>query len=365
VSRLMPANASRAADSSGPVDSTHIDLDRGPVDVDHAEVLGVIKQSIAGDGWVLCLGHIQPDADALGSALALAFAIRSAGGDACVSFDPGPLAFGMPPSLDFLPGGQLLISPSDLRRRPAPDAVITFDTGTVERLGALEPYAVPREDGPPVIMIDHHARGNAFGSMRMVDATAAATAELIADLIDQLGVPFDRPIATCLYAGLASDTGSFRYAATSPGSHRLAARLLEAGAEHDTISMLLWDTRPASYLQVLSGALARVQYAGEVVWTFVTCADVIGAGATPEETEGIVDVIRGSREHEVAVVLKQDPSVGPGWWKASVRSRGRLDVGAACTELGGGGHRLAAGFSAEGTPQEIISRLRAALSTVA
>ncbi len=333
-----------------------------PVEVEHAEVLDVIKAAIAGDGWVLCLGHVQPDADALGSALALAFAIRRAGGAAQVSFDPGPLAFGMPPSLDFLPGRHLLRHPTELAKQPAPAAVITFDTGTAERLGVLAPYAEAREDGPPVIVIDHHARGSVFGSMRLVDAGAAATAELIADLIDQLGVSFDQDIATCLYAGLASDTGSFRYEATSPGSHRLAARLLEAGAAHDTISTLLWDSRPAGYLRVLVAALGRVQEAGELIWTFVTSSDLRAAGASVEETEGIVDVICGSREHEVAVVLKQDPGAGPQGWKASVRSRGQLDVGAACSVLGGGGHRLAAGFSAEGTPEQIIVRLRSALS---
>jgi phosphoesterase RecJ-like protein len=335
-----------------------------PVEVDQSQVLDVIKAAIAGDGWVLCLGHIQPDADALGSALALAMAIRIAGGSAYVSFDPGPLAFGMPPSLDFLPGAQILLDPRHLPAQRPPAAVITFDTGTAERLGVLAPCAEPHLEGPPVVVIDHHAQGTAFGSMRLIDAAAAATAELIASLIDELGVGLDEAIATCLYAGLASDTGSFRYAATSPGSHRLAARLLEAGAEHDTISMLLWDSRPASYLQVLSGALARVQHAGEVIWTFVTCADVLAAGATPEETEGIVDMIRGSREHEVAVVLKADPGLGSGWWKASVRSRGHRDVGAACAALGGGGHRLAAGFSAEGTPEQIIDRLRSALSAI-
>jgi bifunctional oligoribonuclease and PAP phosphatase NrnA len=353
VSRLLPAGTSSLGLSA---------LAGAPVDVDHAEVLDVIKDVIAEGGWVLCVGHIQPDADALGSALALAFAIRSAGGTAYVSFDPGPLAFGMPPSLEFLPGRHLLLSPASLRHEPAPGAVITFDTGTAERLGALEPYCTPSEDGPPVLVIDHHARGSAFGTMRLVDATAAATAELIADLIDELGVAFDPEIATCLYAGLASDTGSFRYVATSPGSHRLAARLLEAGAQHDAISLLLWDSRPASYLQVLSNALSRVAYAGEIIWTFVTCADLLAVGATAEETEGIVDVIRGSREHEVAVVLKQDPTGGPDCWKASVRSRGLLDVGGACTALGGGGHRLAAGFSAEGPPEQIIDRLRAVLA---
>ena len=353
MSRFLPANVTPLAHLSP--------LAAAPVDVEPAEVLDVIKETIAGDGWVLCIGHVQPDADALGSALALAFAIRSAGGSAHVSFDPGPLAFGMPPSLGFLPGEHLLLAPASLRTAPAPAAVITFDTGTSERLGLLEPYAEYREGGPPVIVIDHHARGSAFGSMRLVDPGAAATAELITGLIDKLGVTIDPAIATCLYAGLASDTGSFRYAATSPGSHRLAARLLEAGARHDTISMLLWDSRPASYLKVLRGALDRVQQADEVIWTFVTCADLLDAGASVEETEGIVDVIRGSREHEVAVVLKQDSTAGPSCWKASVRSRGHVDVGAACTELGGGGHRLAAGFSAEGTPQEIIDRLRSAL----
>jgi phosphoesterase RecJ-like protein len=334
-----------------------------PVDVDHAGVLDVIKTAVDGDGWVLCVGHVQPDADALGSALALAFAIERCGGEAHVSFDPGPLAFGIPPSLDFLPGEHLLLDPKQLGKRSAPTAVITFDTGSAERLGVLAAYAEAREDGPPVIVIDHHARGSAFGSMRLVDAGAAATAELIAELIDGLGVPFDEAIATCLYAGLASDTGSFRYAATSAGSHRLAARLLEAGARHDEISMLLWDTRPASYLQVLSGALDRVVQAGPVIWTYVRCADLLAAGASPEETEGIVDVIRGSREHEVAVVLKEDPTGGPDCWKVSVRSRGHLDVGAACTVLGGGGHRLAAGFSAGGSPEQIIARLQDALAS--
>ena len=112
MSRLLPANVSRSAVTPA--------LAPAPVDVDHAGVLDVIKDAIARDGWVLCVGHVQPDADALGSALALAFAIRSAGGSAYVSFDPGPLAFGMPPSLDFLPGAHLLLSPASLRREPAP-----------------------------------------------------------------------------------------------------------------------------------------------------------------------------------------------------------------------------------------------------
>ena len=329
-----------------------------------SEALGVVRTAIAGGGWVLCLGHIQPDGDALGSALALASAIRHAGGQAVVSFDPGPLPFGMPPSLSFLPGESLLVDPDRLPEGPAgPAAVITFDTGSIERLGSLARFAATPADGPPVLVIDHHARGVSFGSVRLVDGDVAATAEMVAGLIDALDVPFDVDIATCLYTGLASDTGSFRYSATSSDSHRLASRLLDAGARHDTISTLLWDTRPTSYLTVLTAALNRLRCDGELIWTYVDANDLAVCGDSAEDAEGIVDVIRVSRDHEVAVVLKADLIGEPNTWKASVRSRGTVDVGAACTALGGGGHRLAAGFGAQGEPAEIIARLSAVLAT--
>lgn len=331
------------------------------------EALGVIRTAIAGGGWVLCLGHIQPDGDALGSALALAYAIRRTGGRAVVSFDPGPLPFGLPPSLHFLPGAHLLADPDRLPSGlSGPSAVITFDTGSVERLGSLAPFAVARPGGPPILVIDHHARGTEFGTVRMVDGSVAATAEMVAALIDALGVPLDADIATCLYTGLASDTGSFRYAATSPASHRLAARLLEAGARHDTISTLLWDTRSTGYLSVLTSALARLRQEDNVIWTYIEAAELTSANASAEDAEGVVDVIRVARDYEVAVVLKADVkaelSGEPNTWKASVRSRGGVDVGAACTALGGGGHRLAAGFSAVGEPWQIIARFQAALA---
>jgi phosphoesterase RecJ-like protein len=337
----------------------------------HTAALALIDRAIRSGGWVLCMGHIQPDGDALGSALALAYAIRRSGGRALVSFDSGGLPFGMPPSLAFLPGSELLVAPDRLPSGPAgPAAVITFDTGSPERLGSLARFVLPNGspgdlielDAPPVLVVDHHACGSAFGTMRLIDVDAAATAELVASLIDGLGVSLNAEMAACLYAGLASDTGSFRYAATSSSSHRLAARLLSAGAPHADISSLLWDTRPASYLNVLTSALGRLQRSGEVIWTFVTAADLAQAGASIEEAEGIVDVIRVAREHEVAVVLKEDTTDAGGRWKVSVRSRGTADVGAACTVLGGGGHRLAAGFGADGEPAAIIAQLQATLA---
>jgi bifunctional oligoribonuclease and PAP phosphatase NrnA len=307
---------------------------------------------------VVCIAHIQPDADALGSALAMAYAIRSSGGQACVSFDPGPLPFGLPPGLGFLPGAELLVAPDTLPDRPV--MTVVFDTSSAERLGVLETYL----DRGPTLVVDHHARGAAFGDHRLIDARAAATCEIVAEIIlEELGVELDQAIATCLYAGLAADTGSFRYAATSSASHELAARLLEAGARQDVISTALWDTRPAGYLVVLGAALGRVRRDGELIWTTVTAADLAAAQATAEEAEGVIDVIRVVPDHDVAVVLKEDGAAGT--WKVSVRSRGASDVGAACAALGGGGHRLAAGFSAGGSPEQVVELLRSALRKAA
>ena len=306
---------------------------------------------------IVCVAHIQPDADALGSALAMAHAVSRAAGHAVVSFDPGPLPFGLPSALAFLPGAELLVAAKQLPARPA--LVVVFDTGSSGRLGQLEAYAT----GSPSLVVDHHAQGVAFGDGRLIDTAAAATCEIVADLIDELGVGFDRTIATCLYAGLAADTGSFRYAATTARSHQLAGRLLDARVPHDRISTALWDTRPASYLSVLQTALGRVRRDGELIWTAITATDLADAGATVEESEGVIDVIRVVPDHDVAVVLKEDVAA-PGGWKVSVRSRGARDVGAACAALGGGGHRLAAGFSATGHPEQIIASLREALGAV-
>ena len=168
---------------------------------------------------MLCLGHIQPDGDALGSALALAYAIRRAGGRAVVSFDPGPLPFGLPPSLHFLPGAHLLVDPDRLpsgsSRSVRGDHVRHRLGGTARLVGALRRRR-GRADLRSSSSITTPAAPR-FGTVRLVDGSVAATAEMVAALIDALGVPFDADIATCLYTGLASDTGSFRYAATSSG----------------------------------------------------------------------------------------------------------------------------------------------------
>ena len=334
----------------------------------------------------ICLAcHIRPDGDALGSMLAVAHALRArhaAGSDGAARRDGtapqdgaagqapravrvvasfGDLPFEIPRILRFLPGADLLSPPDAFPERP--QVMVTFDAASADRLGLLEARARRADE---LIVLDHHASNTRFGTVNLVDPAAAATAVLAFDLIRRLDVEISRDIALGLYAGLVTDTGSFKYSTTSPRVHELAARLLQTGIEPGVVAHELWDRSPFGFLGVLSAALGRAQLepagaAGHgLVWTTVTRGDRAAYGLPLEVAESIIDVVRRADEADVAVVLKEDDD---GCWQVSARSKGRADVGRACVALGGGGHALAAGFTARGTAAEVMTALREKLAT--
>jgi bifunctional oligoribonuclease and PAP phosphatase NrnA len=327
----------------------------------------------------ICLAcHVRPDGDALGSMLAVAHALRARGAAApggtagpggagerpptaphvIASF--GDLPFEIPRILRFLPGADLLSPPDAFPERP--QVMVTFDAASVDRLGILEPRACQADE---LIVLDHHASNTGFGTVNLVDPAAAATAVLAFDLIRRMGVEISRDIALGLYAGLVTDTGSFKYSTTSPRVHQLAARLLQTGIEPGVVAHELWDRSPFGFLGLLSTVLGRAQLepasaAGYgLVWTTVTRGDRAAYRLPFEVAESVIDVVRRADEADVAVVLKEDDE---GCWQVSARSKGRADVGRACVALGGGGHPLAAGFTAHGTAAEVMTALREQLA---
>lgn len=175
-----------------------------------------------------------------------------------------------------------------------------------------------------------------------------------------------RDIALGLYAGLVTDTGSFKFSTTTPGVHELAARLLETGIDPGVVSRHLYDTAPFGYLRMLSAALSRAVlepaacHGLGLVWTTVTKADRQQAGLPLDAAESVIDIIRRTAEAEVAVVLKE---ADDGSWQVSARSKEIVDVAAACSALGGGGHARAAGFSASGGPDAAVSAFRRLLDS--
>ena len=300
---------------------------------------------------VSVVAHVYPDADTIGAGLALALVLDQAGKHVQVSFaTPADL----PESLQSLPGGHLLVAPDAMRRDA--DLVVTVDIPSVNRLGALSELADP---GREVLVIDHHASNQLFGTANYVDPSADSTTMLVAELLDAWGKPIDVAVAHCLYAGLTTDTGSFRWATAR--AHRLAARLVELGVDNASISRTLLDTHPFAWLPMLSRVLGSAKLLPEAVGGRGLVYAVVGhdewASARPEEVESIVDIVRTTQQAEVAAVLKE---IEPAHWSVSMRAKS-YDLAAVASAFGGGGHPHAAGYSATGSVDDVVKDLYAAL----
>jgi phosphoesterase RecJ-like protein len=319
--------------------------------------------AIGGADEIALLCHVGPDGDALGSMIGLGAALRAGGAKVVASFGTATgEAFAVPSMYAFLPALDLLVKPEDFPA--APDVLVTFDTGSLERLGSLGDRVAT---SGTCVVVDHHTTNTRFGNVHLVDTGAAATAVLVAEIVDRLGLPLTAEVAAPLYTGLVTDTGSFKYIATTPAVHKLAARLLATGIRHDLISRAIWDTASVAYVRLLGEVCSRVRLdpsaAGGLglVWTTVTAADLVRHDLGVADVEGVIDVVRTAQEAEVAAVLKCEP--GTDAVRVSLRSQGAIDLGAMCVPLGGGGHRYAAGFTSYDDVDRVLTRLREALET--
>ncbi|GAA2622668.1 DHH family phosphoesterase [Paractinoplanes durhamensis] len=300
--------------------------------------------------------HVNPDGDALGSMLGFALALRTLGITRLRATFPGD--FELPTPYQDLPGTDLLVPEEGAYR--APQLVMTFDVAAESRLGDLA--ALLR--APCVVVLDHHASNTRFGQVNLVAPRAAATSVVVEALLSRLDVPLDAAIAECLYVALATDTGSFKFDMTTPQVHELAARLIATGLSPGDISRRIFDTRPFDAMKLSGDVLERAQLDPEaaagkgMVWTYATQADLARHHQRPYVLDTLIDPIRSVAEADVAVVIKEAPD---GSWAVSLRSKGAVDVSQVAVALGGGGHRLAAGFTGHGTPAEVAATVKALL----
>jgi phosphoesterase RecJ-like protein len=309
---------------------------------------------------VTLLGHVRPDADALGSALALGRVLQQRGVTVRVSFGFPDVA---PETLRGLDVGGLLVRPDQLPETEP--LLVALDTPTLGRLGDLaDRVARNTAVGGEVLVVDHHASNMLYGTHHVVDESAEATAVLVMRLIDALGAELDEPIARSLYAGLVTDTSGFRRA--TPSTHQLAARLLEAGVDPDLVVRQVVDDHPFAWLPMLSAVLAGATLEPEEAQgfglVFAVVPREVAATVRAEEVEAVIDVVRSIRDAGVAVVLKEaEPADGVSVWQVSMRSVGKVDVSMAALALGGGGHRRAAGCTVQGSAEQVLDLLRRAL----
>lgn len=291
--------------------------------------------------------HVGPDGDALGSMLAFALAARDAGKEVTASFGS---PHSVPGNLAFLPT-DLLVTPEEFPAEPG--LMVVFDAGSAERLAELGSNAFKADK---LIVVDHHVTNEGFGDVSLVDPTAAATGELVHDLLVELGWKVTPEIAQCLLTALVTDTGRFQYANTTPGTFRLAADLVGAGANPSQVSRHVYEEAPFGYLRAAGAALSRAQLDRErgIVSTTITEDDLTQAGIGWGDIDNLIDIVRLALEADVAALAKVHAD---GTVKVSLRSRGDTDVGSLAAGLGGGGHRLAAGFTAEEPAEKVLAEI--------
>jgi phosphoesterase RecJ-like protein len=296
-------------------------------------------------------GHVGPDGDALGSALAFAHAARAAGKQAVVAFGE---PFTLPTTYAFLDTTPI-VSAADLP--PHPDVMVVFDVGVSSRLGSLAGYAA---GAGKLLIVDHHPHPEeGFGDVQVIDTGAGAAGQLCASLIEDLGWAIDETVARCLLTAIVTDTGRFQYSSTDGEIMRVAAGLLDAGVRPEIIGQAVYESVPFGYLRVASAVLGRAVLEEDLglVWSVLYRADLEDAGIGAEDTDPLIDDLRIAREAGVALLMKEVE----GGFKGSMRSRGAVDVGAIAAAEGGGGHHNAAGFTVSDSIEAVLERIRASL----
>jgi phosphoesterase RecJ-like protein len=314
--------------------------------------LAAVADALRENERFLVVTHENPDGDALGSMLGAALGLRELRKDVVMHLSGvAPL----PGEYGFLPFDELRRDlPEDIEHR----VLLALDCANERRIGPDE-NALDR--ALLVIDVDHHHDNNRFGKLNLIVADASSTAEIVRDLLAELDVALTPQIAEALYVGLVTDTGRFQYTNTTPKALRLAAELVEAGADVHGIFRSVYETVQFAKLKLLARALDRAQLyeGGRLVISYLVRTDFNEVGAVEPYSEGIIDYLRQAEGAELVALIREPPTEGGPTHRISLRSsRDEVDVSAIARQQGGGGHRQAAGFSSDATVEEIVERIR-------
>ena len=314
--------------------------------------LDAVADAIRSHDRFLITTHENPDGDALGSVVAMRLALEQLGKDGFLYLS------GTIP----LPSEYAFMSLAELSRELPDDAgervVLALDCANVRRLGP-DPAFV--ENAPLVVNVDHHHDNSRFGNVNLIVAEASSTGEILYDLFAELGTTITPDIAEALYIALVTDTGRFQYTNTTPKALRIAAQLVEAGANVHQVFQDVYENVAFAKLKLLARALerARVYEGGRLIVADLERADFAAAGAEEPFAEGIIDYLRAVEGAEIVALIREPPTQNGPTRRVSLRTRGGgIDVSAIARKSGGGGHPQAAGFSSEASPDEIVEFIR-------
>jgi len=315
--------------------------------------LEAAAETIRAHDRFLLTTHENPDGDALGSLLAAKLAFDRLGKDAVMY-----LAGQVP-----LPAEYGFMRLAELRRELPEDhgqrVLVALDCANESRLG--NDHRRVLDSAPVVLDIDHHHDNTRFGNVNVLVPAASSTGEIVRDLLRALDVALTPEIAESLYIALVTDTGRFQYTNTTSRALRLAAELVEAGANLHRVFQGVYETVEFAKLKLLARALDRAQVyeGGRLVIAYLLRDDFLAVGAVEPYSEGIIDYLRAVQGSDMAALIREPPTRGGPRHRVSLRSRSdELDVSVIARDGGGGGHRQAAGFSSELPLDELIEFVR-------
>jgi len=324
-------------------------LQTNPTQTDLRKVADAIRSH---DRFVVTT-HENPDGDALGSLVAMTLALRELGKDAVMYlFGEVPL----PREYRFMALGDLVRTlPDDVSER----VLVAVDAANESRLGPEHRQRL--NDAPLVIDIDHHHDNSRFGDLNLIVADASSTGEILRDLLAELGVDLTPPIAEALYIAIVTDTGRFQYANTTAKALRLAAELVEAGADVHRVFQGVYENVSFAKLKLLARALQNAQLleGGRLVVSHLEKDDFEATAADEPFSEGIIDSLHAVEGSEMAALIREPPTQNGPLRRVSLRTTEQgLDVSAIARKSGGGGHKQAAGFPSEASVEEITEFIR-------
>ncbi len=317
-------------------------------DVSWQPVMDAVQQA----KQIHIIAHVCPDADTIGSQLALYHALKIMG--KCVVMhnrDVTPYICRYLPAVDDITHGDDV--PSDVA---ASDLVIAVDAGSMGRLGMETSYF----EGKTLINIDHHASNTLYGSINVVDARYCATGAMIYDLLQHLDVPLDMASASAIYAAVLTDTASFRLASVNADVHRMVADLIDAGADTALAAQSIYQSHKPARFKLLKYALdsLEISHDGRTAWVSIARDLYEKTELTGEDSEGFIDYARSIEGVDIAVFIREEKLQE---WKVSFRAKAPCDVGVVAGKLGGGGHQYAAGCTLFGTLDEVRTKIKHAL----
>lgn len=294
------------------------------------------------------VSHARPDGDAVGSCMAMAFALAALGKDVrVVGSDPPPAPLLVFPGVPQIEVTSHVADPGD--------AVIVMECGDLNRTG------VEGLDAGFVINIDHHPGNTMYGAMNWFDLSAAACGEMVFELVEALGVPLTFEIATHVYVAILTDTGSFHFSNITPRTFEICRRCMEAGVDPPAVARRVFDSNNLGRLKLFGAVLSKMQLdeTGRIAFVYVDQQLARECGGTYEDTEGLINLPLTVKEIVAVVFFKES---GPNDWRVSMRSKGDIDVNAIATQFGGGGHKNASGCRTTGTLAELTALFRQKVS---